>query len=52
MNTSVFLFLRTQLFDVFEGKGKVFYGQKHPRGESTTTVLGDNYQLATEVTNG
>ena len=25
--------------------GKVFYGQESPRGESTTTVCGVNYQL-------
>ena len=26
-------------------KGKVFYGQEHPSGESTTTECGVNYQL-------
>ena len=29
----------------FEGKGKVFYGQEPPSGESTTTECGVNYQL-------
>ena len=28
-----------------KGKGKVFYGQEHPSGESTTTECGFNYQL-------
>ena len=28
-----------------ESKGKVFYGQEKPRGESTTTVSNVNYQL-------
>ena len=27
------------------GKGKVFYGQEPPSGESTTTECGFNYQL-------
>ena len=27
------------------GKAKVFYGQKPPSGESTTTECGFNYQL-------
>ena len=29
----------------YEGKGKVFYGQVPPRGESSTTKCGVNYQL-------
>ena len=28
-----------------KGKGKVFYGQEPPSGESTTTECGFNYQL-------
>ena len=28
-----------------KGKGKVFYGQEPPSGESTTTGSGVNYQL-------
>ena len=28
-----------------KGKGKVFYGQEPPSGESTTTERGVNYQL-------
>ena len=28
-----------------KGKGKVFYGQEPPSGESTTTECGVNYQL-------
>ena len=28
-----------------KGKGKVFYGQEPPSGESTTTESGVNYQL-------
>ena len=30
---------------VSKGKGKVFYGQEPPSGESTTTESGVNYQL-------
>ena len=30
---------------MFKGKGKVFYGQEPPNGESTTTECGFNYQL-------
>ena len=30
-----------------KGKGKVFYGQEPPSGESTTTEYGVNYQLTT-----
>ena len=29
----------------FVKKGKVFYGQENPSGESTTTECGFNYQL-------
>ena len=29
----------------YKGKGKVFYGQEPPSGESTTTECGFNYQL-------
>ena len=29
----------------FKGKGKVFYGQDPPSGESTTSECGVNYQL-------
>ena len=37
-----------------KSKGKIFYGQEHHRGESTTTVCGVNYHVlacsnATEV---
>ena len=28
-----------------KGKGKVFYGQEHPSGESTITECGFNYHL-------
>ena len=31
-------------------KGKVFYGQEPPSGESTTTECGVNYQLLTVIT--
>ena len=31
-------------------KGKVFYGQEPPRGESTTTECGVNYQLLAVIT--
>ena len=30
-------------------EGKVFYGQKPPRGQSTTTECMDNYQLLPEI---
>ena len=30
---------------VVKGKGKVFYDQEPPSGESTTTECGVNYQL-------
>ena len=33
-----------------KGKGKVFYGQKSPSGESTTTECGVNYQLLAVIT--
>ena len=33
-----------------ESKGKVFYGQEHPSGESTTTECGFNYQLLAVIT--
>ena len=32
-----------------KGKGKVFYGQEPPSGESTTTECGLNYQLLAEL---
>ena len=31
-------------------KGKVFYGQEPPSGESTTTECGVNYQLLSVIT--
>ena len=31
-------------------KGKVFYGQEPPSGESTTTECGVNHQLLTVIT--
>ena len=31
-------------------KGKVFYGQEPPRGESTTTECGVNYQILAVIT--
>ena len=31
-------------------KGKVFYGQEPPSGESITTECGFNYQLLTVIT--
>ena len=31
-------------------KGKVFYGQEPPSGESTTTECGINYQLLAVIT--
>ena len=31
-------------------KGKVFYGQESPSGESTTTEYGVNYQLFAVIT--
>ena len=31
-------------------KGKVFYGQESPSGESTTTECGVNYQLLAVIT--
>ena len=31
--------------EVVSRKGKVFYGQESPSGESTTTEYGFNYQL-------
>ena len=39
--------LRTKVaaFCFQENKDKVFYGQESPRGESTTTDCGVNYQL-------
>ena len=33
-----------------KGKGKVFYGQETPSGESTTTECGVNYQLRAVIT--
>ena len=30
---------------IYKGKGKVFYGQEPPSGESTNTESGVNYQL-------
>ena len=33
-----------------KGKGKVFYGQEPPSGESTTTECGVNYQLLAVIT--
>ena len=33
-----------------KGKGKVFYGQEPPSGESTTTESGVNYQLLAVIT--
>ena len=30
---------------IIKGKGKVFYGQEPPSGESTTTECGFNHQL-------
>ena len=32
-------------FKLYKGKGKIFYGQEPPSGESTTTECGFNYQL-------
>ena len=34
-----------ETFYLYVGKGKVFYGQEPPSGESTTTECGFNYQL-------
>ena len=34
-----------QISESCKGKGKVFYGQEPPSGESTTTECGFNYQL-------
>ena len=34
----------------YKGKGKVFYGQEPPSGESTTTECGVNYQLLAVIT--
>ena len=34
----------------YEGKGKVFYDQGPPSGESTTTECGVNYQLLAVIT--
>ena len=39
------LFLATSLWWARDGKGKVFYGQEPPSGESTTTECGFNYEL-------
>ena len=33
-----------------KGKGKVFYGQEPPSGESTTTEYGVNYQPLAVIT--
>ena len=35
---------------IIKGKGKVFYGQEPPSGESTTTECGVNYQLLAVIT--
>ena len=35
---------------LIKGKGKVFYGQEPPSGESTTTECGVNYQLLAVIT--
>ena len=46
-----FKMFSTNYFKIFspfiyvKGKGKVFYGQEPPRGESTSTECGINYQL-------
>ena len=37
-------------WQVHKGKGKVFYGQEPPSGESTTTECGVNYQLLAVIT--
>ena len=41
----VFHFRLFKLILFFVNKGKVFYGQEPPSGESTTTECGVNYQL-------
>ena len=35
---------------LYEYKGKVFYGQEPPSGESTTTECGVKYQLLAVIT--
>ena len=34
---------------ILKSKGKVFYGQEPPSGESTTTECGFNYQLLSVI---
>ena len=36
--------------NTLKGKGKVFYGQEPPSGESTTIECGVNYQLIAVIT--
>ena len=43
-------FWATAEHDVNKGKGKVFYGQEPPSGESTTTECTVNYQLLAVIT--
>ena len=37
-------------YKVLKVRGKVFCGQEHPSGESTTTECGVNYQLLAVIT--
>ena len=43
------LFPQDMIRDIYKGKGRVFYGQQPPSGESTTTECGVNYQLLTLI---
>ena len=40
----------TKKSDSHKGKGKIFYGQEPPSGESTTTGCVVNYQLLAVIT--
>ena len=42
--------MSTNPYVINKGKGKVFYGQEPPSGESTTTECGVNYQLLAVIT--
>ena len=45
------MYFKYRYFEVdFTGKGKVFYGQEPPSGESTTTECGVNYQRLAVIT--
>ena len=44
------LIIKTCIYMMVKVKGKVFYGQEPPSGESTKTESGVNYQLLSVMT--